>query len=82
MKRKKTLSIVEHAFLQDPRGNQLPASVPSAPPGFRMRRLFYWWVTDDWGYRLAVLHPPAHSRDEAERVADELCRRHGWLRPA
>jgi hypothetical protein len=76
--REKKLMVVGYEFLEDRRGNRLPVSIPTAPEGFRRRRLFTWCLTDEAGYRLPVLRPPVDSREEAERIADELRRKHGW----
>ena len=77
---RKKLSILGYEFLEDRRGNRLPVTIPYAPAGFNRRKRYGWWVTDDAGYRLAVLRRPAESKEEAELVAEELCRRHGWRR--
>lgn len=79
---RKRVRIVPVTFLEDARRNRLPATVNPPPDGFELREVFTWWVFDAQGYRLPVISPPADSWEDAEAIADELCRRHGWSRVA
>lgn len=77
---RRELRITAYEFLEDRRRNRLPITVYPPPEGFERRRLYGWSVYDESGYGLAVLLRPVGSIREAEEVADELCRRHGWRR--